>query len=218
MKAFQTLFEKRTKRVIGLMSGTSADGVDAALVEICGHGLSTQIDLIAFDSFPFDAELRARIFRLFDPETSRVDEICQMNFLLGEKFAESALLLAEKTCISIDSVDLIGCHGQTIHHLPPQMGTPNIPSTLQIGEAAVIAHQTGIPTIEDFRVADVAAGGQGAPLVPYIDFPIVPTSKSGRLHCKISEVYLMSPLSPRVETLVKYLVPTRVPVTCLLMR
>ena len=170
MKAFQTLFEKRTKRVIGLMSGTSADGVDAALVEICGHGQSTQINLIAFDSFPFDAELRARIFKLFDPETSRVDEICQMNFLLGEKFAESALLLAEKACISIDSVDLIGCHGQTIYHLPPQMGTPHIPSTLQIGEAAVIAHQTGIPTIEDFRVADVAAGGHGAPLVPYVDF------------------------------------------------
>lgn len=170
MKAFQTLFEKRTKRVIGLMSGTSADGVDAALVEICGHGLSTQINLIAFDSFPYDAGLRARIFKLFDPETSRVDEICQMNFLLGEKFAESALLLAEKACISIDLVDLIGCHGQTIYHLPPQMGTPHIPSTLQIGEAAVIAHQTGIPTIEDFRVADVAAGGHGAPLVPYVDF------------------------------------------------
>lgn len=170
MKAFQTLFEKRTKRVIGLMSGTSADGIDAALVEICGHGLSTEINLIAFESFPFDTELRARIFKLFDPETSRVDEICQMNFLLGEKFAESALLLAEKTCISIDSVDLIGCHGQTIHHLPPQTGTPHIPSTLQIGEAAVIAHRTGIPTIEDFRVADVAASGQGAPLVPYVDF------------------------------------------------
>ena len=152
------------------MSGTSADGVDAALVEICGHGLSTQINLIAFDSFPYDAGLRARIFKLFDPETSRVDEICQMNFLLGEKFAESALLLAEKACISIDLVDLIGCHGQTIYHLPPQMGTPHIPSTLQIGEAAVIAHQTGIPTIEDFRVADVAAGGHGAPLVPYVDF------------------------------------------------
>lgn len=152
------------------MSGTSADGVDAALVEICGHGLSTQINLIAFDSFPYDAGLRARIFKLFDPETSRVDEICQMNFLLGEKFAESALLLAEKACISIDSVDLIGCHGQTIYHLPPQMGTPHIPSTFQIGEAAVIAHQTGIPTIEDFRVADVAAGGHGAPLVPYVDF------------------------------------------------
>ncbi len=156
--------------MIGLMSGTSADGVDAALVEICGHGLSTKVNLIAFDSFPFDSELRARIFKLFDPETSRVDEICQMNFLLGEKFAEAALLVAEKACIPIDAVDLIGCHGQTIYHLPPQMGTPHIPSTLQIGEAAVIAHQTGIPTIEDFRVADVAAGGQGAPLVPYVDF------------------------------------------------
>ena len=170
MKAFQTLFEKQVKRVIGLMSGTSADGVDAALVEICGHGLSTKVELIAFDSFPFEEELRGRIFNLFDPETSRVDEVCQMNFLLGEKFAEAALLIAEKAQISIDMVDLIGCHGQTIHHLPPQTGAPHVPSTLQIGEAAVIAHRTGVPTIEDFRVADVAAGGHGAPLVPYVDF------------------------------------------------
>ena len=170
MKTFQNLLQKQTKKVIGLMSGTSADGIDAALVEICGHGLSTQIKLIAFDAFPFEVELRSRIFNLFDPETSRVDEICQMNFLLGEKFAEAALSLAEKARIPIDTVDLIGCHGQTIHHLPPQTGTLHVPSTLQIGEAAVIAHRTGIPTIEDFRVADVAAGGQGAPLVPYVDF------------------------------------------------
>ncbi|MDE0040907.1 MAG: anhydro-N-acetylmuramic acid kinase, partial [Candidatus Poribacteria bacterium] len=170
MKVFQTLVEKPTKRVIGLMSGTSADGVDAALVEICGHGLSTQIELIAFDSFPFEEELRGRIFNLFNPGTSSVDGICQMNFLLGEKFAEAALSIAEKACISIDAVDLIGCHGQTIYHLPPQMGTPHIPSTLQIGEASVIAHRTSTPTIADFRVADIAAGGQGAPLVPYVDF------------------------------------------------
>ena len=170
MKTFQNLLQKQTKKVIGLMSGTSADGIDAALVEIWGHGLSTQIKLIAFDGFPFEEELRSRIFSLFDPETSRVDEICQMNFLLGEQFAEAALSLAERSTISIDTVDLIGCHGQTIHHLPPQTRTLYVPSTLQIGEAAVIAYRTGIPTIEDFRVADVAAGGQGAPLVPYVDF------------------------------------------------
>ena len=152
------------------MSGTSADGVDAALVEICGHGLSTQMELIAFDGYPFEEKLRSRIFNLFDPETARVDEICQMNFLLGERFAEAALSIAEKAETPINTVDLIGCHGQTIHHLPPQTGTAHVPSTLQIGEAAVISHRTGIPTVEDFRVADVAAGGQGAPLVPYVDF------------------------------------------------
>ncbi len=156
--------------MIGLMSGTSADGVDAALVEIVDHGLSTRIELIAFNTFHFEEELRLRIFNLFDPETSSVDEICQLNFLLGERFAEAALSLVEKACVSMDTVDLIGSHGQTIHHLPPQTGTHCIPSTLQIGEAAVIAHRTGTPTIADFRVADVAAGGHGAPLVPYIDF------------------------------------------------
>ena len=156
--------------MIGLMSGTSADGVDAALVEIVGHGLSTRIELIAFNTFPFEEELRLRIFNLFDPETSSVDEICQLDFLLGKIFAEAALSLVEKALVSMDTVDLIGSHGQTIHHLPPQTGTHFIPSTLQIGEAAVIAHRTGTPTIADFRVADVAAGGHGAPLVPYIDF------------------------------------------------
>ena len=170
MKTVQCLLEKQTKNVIGLMSGTSADGVDAALVEIRGHGLSTQMQLIAFESCPFEEELRSRIFNLFDPETSRVNEICQMNFVLGEKFAEAALSIAEKARISIDAVDLIGCHGQTIYHLPSQAGTVHVPSTLQIGEAAVISHRTGVPTVEDFRVADVAAGGQGAPLVPYVDF------------------------------------------------
>jgi len=170
MKAFHDLLQKQTKKVIGLMSGTSADGVDAALIEIRGHGFSTQIELIAFDAFPFEAETRRRIFNLFDSETARVDEICQMNFLIGKRFADAALTLVQRSCLSIDEVDLIGSHGQTVHHLPPQQAAVHIPSTLQIGEAAVIAHRTGVPTIADFRVADVAAGGQGAPLVPYVDF------------------------------------------------
>ncbi len=170
MKSFHELLTRQTKKVIGLMSGTSADGVDAALVEIRGHGLSTQIDLITFDTFPFDAEIRTRIFNLFHPETSRVDEICEMNFLIGELFAQASLTLVERAQLCTDDIDLIGSHGQTIYHLPPQEGMLHIPSTLQIGEPAVIAHRTGIPTIADFRVADVAAGGQGAPIVPYVDF------------------------------------------------
>ena len=152
------------------MSGTSADGVDAALVEIRGHGLETQVALIAFDSVPFEEEVRARIFNLFQPETSRVDEICQMNFLISEIFADAALAVAQRAKLGMDEIDLIASHGQTVYHLPPQKEAPYIPSTLQLGEPAVIAHRTGVPTIADFRVADVAAGGQGAPLVPYVDF------------------------------------------------
>ena len=170
MKSFHQLAQKPTKKVIGLMSGTSVDGVDAALVEIRGHGLETQVELLAFHSHPFEAEVRDRIFGLFQPETSRVDELCQMNFLIGKVFADAALAVIREAGLAVKEIDLIGSHGQTVYHLPPQTEAQYVPSTLQIGEPAVIAYRTSIPTIANFRVADLAAGGQGAPLVPYVDY------------------------------------------------
>lgn len=166
MKPFLELLHKEKKLVIGLMSGTSADGVDVALVEISGSGLATEIELVAFGTFPYADEVRSRIFDLFSVETARVDEICTMNFVIGQQFAKSVLMLLEKVGIAPTEIDLIGSHGQTIHHMPKAL----VPATLQIGEPAVIAHETGIPTVADFRVADVAAGGEGAPLVSYIDY------------------------------------------------
>ncbi len=166
MKPFYDLLQKEKKKIIGLMSGTSADGVDVAIVEIMGLGLTTEIDLIAFETIPYQPEIRDRIFDLFNVETARVDEICTMNFVLGKLFAESTLAVLEKVGIAPREIDLIGSHGQTIHHMP----SAPTPATLQIGEPAVIAHETGIPTIADFRVADVAAGGEGAPLIAYPDF------------------------------------------------
>ena len=170
MISLYQLAQKPTKKVIGLMSGTSVDGVDAALVEIQGDSLDTQIELLAFHSHPFETEVRDRIFDLFQPETSRVDELCQMNFLIGEIFADAALAVMRQAQLEAREIDLIGSHGQTVYHLPPQPEAQYVPSTLQLGEPAVIAHRTGIPTIANFRVADLAAGGQGAPLVPYVDF------------------------------------------------
>ena len=170
MKSFYQLAQKGAKKIIGLMSGTSVDGVDAALVDIRGHGLETQVELLAFHPHPFEATVRDRIFDLFQPETSRVDEICQMNFLIGEIFADAALSVIHDAKLEVGEIDLIGSHGQTVYHLPPQKGVQYVPSTLQLGEPAVIAYRTGIPTIANFRVADLAAGGQGAPLVPYVDF------------------------------------------------
>lgn len=170
MKSFHQLAQKPTKKVIGLMSGTSVDSVDAALVEIRGHGLETQAELLAFHSHPFEAEVRDRIFDLFQPETSRVDELCQMNFRIGEVFADAALAVIREGGVAVKEIDLIGSHGQTVYHLPPQTEAQYVPSTLQIGEPAVIAYRTSIPTIANFRVADLAAGGQGAPLVPYVDY------------------------------------------------
>ena len=180
MNPFYTLPQKNKKTVIGLMSGTSADGVDVALVDITGSGLTTEIELIVFETIPYKPEIRARIFDLFNVETARVDEICEMNFVLGRLFAESTLVVLEKSGVSPTQVDLIGSHGQTIHHMP----SASTPATLQIGEPAVIAHETGIPTIADFRVADIAAGGEGAPLIAYPDYLLFhsPTQTIGLLN------------------------------------
>jgi anhydro-N-acetylmuramic acid kinase len=154
--------------VLGLMSGTSADGVDAAIVSIDGTPPDLSVSMRSFTCVPFDARQRERIFALFDPETGTVDQICEMNFQLGEWFAAAALRAIDEAGLSTHEVDLIGSHGQTIYHAVGADAT--VPATLQIGEAAVIAARTGVTTVADFRVADVAAGGQGAPLVSYVDW------------------------------------------------
>jgi len=155
-------------KIIGLMSGTSIDGIDAAVVEIGGAPPHLSVEQISFTFMPFSADQRVRIFDLFDPATGSVDRICQMNFALGEWFAAAALRAIEEAGLFPDDIALIGSHGQTIYHDVGQ-DSP-IRSTLQIGEAAVIAARTGITTVADFRPADVAAGGQGAPLVSYVDW------------------------------------------------
>ena len=181
MKAFYELVKKNQKHIIGLMSGTSVDGIDAAIVEITGHGLETEVDLIAFETFPFPSGVPQRILALCQPDTSRVDDICEMNFYIGHLFAEAVKHILQKSGMRASDIHLIGSHGQTIHHLPKDMNTDcdasRYPSTLQIGEPAVIAHETGIPTIADFRVADMAAGGQGAPLVSYPDYLLFHNTK-----------------------------------------
>jgi anhydro-N-acetylmuramic acid kinase len=150
------------------MSGTSADGVDAAVVEVDGSPPDLSVELLSFTAVPFDAEQRKHIFALFDPATGTVDRICQMNFALGEWFAAAALQAIDEAGLTPGNVALIGSHGQTIYHAVGE-DSP-LKSTLQIGEAAVIAARTGITTVADFRVADVAAGGQGAPLISYVDW------------------------------------------------
>jgi anhydro-N-acetylmuramic acid kinase len=151
------------------MSGTSADGIDVAIVDFPARGLPM---VVAFDTFGYPHEVRQALFRLFDARTGRVDEVCHLNAVLGELFAEALITLARRRRIPLSSIDLVGSHGQTIHHLPEgrRLGRRLIRSTLQIAEQSVIAERTGITTVADFRPRDVAAGGQGAPLVPYTDF------------------------------------------------
>ena len=164
--------DKPVRRVVGLMSGTSVDGIDAALVEISGRRGNAVIRLCAYESTPYSEEIKKKIFRLFDPVTATVDKIGYMNFLLGELFAGAALGVIRKAGLKPDEVDLIGSHGQTVFHCP-EVGKEDgyeIRYTVQIGEGAVIAARTGIPCVSDFRVADMAVGGQGAPLVPFTEY------------------------------------------------
>jgi anhydro-N-acetylmuramic acid kinase len=153
--------------VIGLMSGTSADGVDAALVRLEGPSAALRWEFIAHAHRPFARELREAIFSACNPSASSVDQICRLNFALGEELARAAQQAAAGASPP-EQVELIGSHGQTIWHDVGADG--RVTSSLQIGEAAVIAARTGIATIADFRVADIAAGGQGAPLVPFADY------------------------------------------------
>lgn len=160
--------KKKGLWVAGLMSGTSADGIDVAIVEIHGR----KVDLLAFETFPYSASLRKSILALCNIETARLDDICHYNHLLGEVFAEAVIRLCNRSGIPLDSIDLIGSHGQTIWHNPQGIRYEGevIRSTLQIGEPCRIAQRTGIATVADFRPRDMAAGGEGAPLVPYADY------------------------------------------------
>jgi len=155
-------------RVVGLMSGTSADGVDAAVVDIDRR----KVRLLAFEMFPYRVALRRQILSLCRPESARLEDICHYNFVLGEVFADAVVKLCSRNGISLDSIDLVGSHGQTIYHQPRGRcyGQTRIRSTLQIGEPSVIAQRTGITTVADFRPRDMAADGEGAPLVPFADY------------------------------------------------
>lgn len=196
------LQQKNPKKVIGLMSGTSADGIDACLVEITGNGVDTKINILDFETYPYHEATRNAILETCNPETGTVDKICQLNFYLGKLFADAAKSIANKARVPIMDIDLIGSHGQTIYHLPnpfckendankmktvsrkntqdDSFNTQHIPSTLQIGEPSVIAQETGVTTVADFRPRDIAAGGQGAPLVPYVDFILFRDKGKGR--------------------------------------
>jgi len=150
---------------IGLMSGTSADGVDAALVEFS----EDQLRLVAYAVMPYPDSIRARLFSLFCEDTESVDELSELNMLLGEEFARAALEVCRRAGFSPRDIHFIGSHGQTVRHLPPKRPGRPQGSTLQIGSPAVIAERTGISTVSDFRVRDMAVGGEGAPLIPYVD-------------------------------------------------
>lgn len=152
--------------IVGIMSGTSLDGIDVALVYIEGSGVDSKIELIHFTTVPFCHDIKNEIQQSLSIENSNVQLICSLNFKLGLCFANAVKEVCKEVNLSLKQLGLIGCHGQTIYHQPKQDDNM-IPSTLQIGEPAVIAYETNTTVISNFRTMDMAAGGQGAPLVPY---------------------------------------------------
>ncbi|MBC5625910.1 anhydro-N-acetylmuramic acid kinase [Clostridium sp. NSJ-49] len=156
---------------VGLMSGTSLDGIDVALVEIDGQGKNTKVNLIEFMTLSLPLDVKEEIKAACSEEKSSVDLICSLNFKLGYLFANATKKVCEKVGMDIEKLDFIASHGQTIYHLPKNKGNL-VSSTLQIGEPAVIAYETGIRVISNFRVMDMASGGEGAPLVPYSEYVI----------------------------------------------
>jgi len=169
--------QKKERVVVGLMSGTSVDAIDAVLVRIAGDGHSGAVmEKLRFDSFPFPNDIRTRVKTLFDPNKAHIDEICTLDFLVGEMFAVAVNRIIADAGMKNEDVDLIAAAGQTIWHHPRPAtfewldNTIATRGTLAIGQAAVIAERTGITTIGDLRVRDVAAGGHGAPLVAYFDW------------------------------------------------
>ena len=166
------LLQKPSRIVLGFMSGTSADGVDAALCRITGCGLTTQVEQLSFTFVPFPQEVRDEILRLASGETACAADFCRINFLLGQLYCEAGEAACQEAGIPKEQIDLIGNHGQTLWHIPVEeeyLGRRQR-STLQLGEDALLAECFGCPVVGDFRVRDMAAGGLGAPLVPYTEF------------------------------------------------
>jgi anhydro-N-acetylmuramic acid kinase len=176
------LDENTKKLAIGILSGTSVDGIDVALLKISGSDINTKIKLVDFYTFPYSKSVRNAIMTNSIAATASVDKICKLNIILGKLYAEAALEICKKNRISSSKISFIGSHGQTIHHLPENRvyAGINMKSTLQIGDPSVIANLTGITTVGDFRVADCSVGGGGAPLVPYFDYILFQSKKYNR--------------------------------------
>ncbi|MCR8843459.1 anhydro-N-acetylmuramic acid kinase [Paenibacillus sp. SC116] len=179
----QQIAGKSERLIIGLMSGTSLDGVDAALVRIYGSGTETKVEMLAFECQPYSDAEREMLKKLCSPDTSNVQHICMMNFHLAHRFAAIARSVATRAGIPWHEIDLLSSHGQTIWHAPEVDPTLpfSVPSTLQIGDLSVLAKETGKVVIGDYRTADMALQGQGAPLTPYADYMLCRHPSKGRI-------------------------------------
>jgi anhydro-N-acetylmuramic acid kinase len=189
---------KNSLLILGLMSGTSADGIEAALVRASGAPPNLNSKLLNHTSLPIPPPIRKKILQIAEGTPLPAAEISQLNFRLGQLFAQAALSACKKFHISPKRLDLIASHGQTVFHQGPSGSfsplttrhspLSSVPSTLQLGDGSVIANLTGVTTISDFRPADMAAGGQGAPLVPFADYLLYRHAKLGRVSLNLGGI------------------------------
>ena len=186
--------------VAGIMSGTSVDGIDVALVEIQGEGFQQSVEPRAFHSIPYEPAVREAIFSVTNTE-AHVGRLSQVHFLLGRVYGQAVRDACRQSGIALTELELIGSHGQTVYHQPAasETGGQPVASTLQIGEPALIAELTGAPVVADFRPADMAAGGEGAPLVPYVDYLLLRDRSRGRVALNIGGIANVTAIPPGGE-------------------
>lgn len=192
-----TMNKRDAKIVIGLMSGTSIDGIDACIVRINPDLSYKMINNLVLD---FPENIKNNIFELFKPKVD-IELLCKMNFLLAEYFSQAVIDVTKKAGMKPSDIDLIGSHGQTIYHSPKNEYINDYPtkSTLQIGDSSIIAERTGITVISDFRTRDMAAGGDGAPLVCFADNVIFGNDKKSRIIQNIGGIANATVISPNIE-------------------
>lgn len=176
------LAQKPSRIVCGLMSGTSVDAVDVALVRIAGCGRETEAELLQFHEAAFADEVRELILTNSEVSTSTVSDICVLNTLLAGLYAEAVEECCVRAGMSTEEIDLVGMHGQTLYHLPDALDVAGhaVRGTFQAGNAPALAAALGAPVVSDFRSADMARGGQGAPLVPYADYILYHSEETNR--------------------------------------
>lgn len=175
------------KLAIGIMSGTSLDGVDVVLVQIKENFKDTKVKIVDFKTYPIEKEIKRRIISQLNLNTSNVKEITSLNFEISEMFARQTKSLLEANGLTSEDISFVASHGQTIYHLPKETGDLR-PSTLQLGDGSVLANNLNITTISNFRTADMAVGGQGAPLVPYADYCLYSSDKVERIMLNIGGI------------------------------
>ncbi|MBI1939979.1 MAG: anhydro-N-acetylmuramic acid kinase [Acidobacteria bacterium] len=181
---------RRPRLAVGLISGTSMDGIDAALIRLSGSPEKPRVRLLAFTTLPYSKAVRGRILRIAGGEPVDAEDISQLNYLLGELFAEAALKVCRRGKVSASQLSVVGSHGQTIYHQGAASieAGRRVASTFQIAEPAVIAARTGTTVVADFRAADMAAGGQGAPLVPMVDYLLLGDARQGTVALNIGGI------------------------------